>query len=139
MSLKIEKWYPYGVSLAAPIAYWGLNLQFPATEEILSAGITFGAIFMGFVATNKTLILTLDSRVMRAIRKGQYFDILLSYLSQSLWSSMVFTLYSFSLFFCRPVACWLAMLWLYLAAVMVLTFYRVTRCLLSVVSERKKT
>lgn len=138
-SRTAEKWYPFVAAMLAGVGFYFSPIAFPTGEGILSAGLTIGAIFTAFIATNKSLILTLDTRIMRKLRASEWFPILISYLRSALWSSFVFSILCLVLYFVKLSDHKLiAAFWVFNCAYMVLSFFRVTSVLLTLVDDRKK-
>ena len=111
-------------------------LKFPTTENLLAAGVSLGAIFTGFLATNMSLVLTVDSRLMRRIRETSYFSLMLSYLREALWFSLAFSAASVAGFFIPVRICVFGFVWVFLAASSLLTFYRVNTIMLLLISKK---
>lgn len=138
MKISFERAYPYILALVPDVVLTNANTPFPSGEGILSAGITVGAIFTGFLATNKAIILTLNSPVMIAIRKSDYFLQLISYLREALWISLLFSILSVIGFFVKTGNGIFALLWIFLGSATVLTFFRVTQILFKICECRTK-
>lgn len=136
VSRKIERCYPYVLSLAAPVAVKCGWLSFSGSENLLAAGVSLGAILTGFLATNMSLVLTVNTRLMLEIRKSSYFELLLSYLREALWISLLFSAASVAGFFIPARASAFSYTWIYLAASSLLTFYRVNSIMLLLISKK---
>lgn len=137
MRLLFEKLYPYLFgSVLSGDAYW-FSLPFPHGENILSASITIGSIFTGFLATSKSIILTFSSPLMVKIRKTSYFRLLLSYIGQGIWSALAFCILSLFGYFLdttsypRPFV----VIWFFCATVTFLAFFRITHLLLKMIEK----
>lgn len=136
-TLNQERWYPLIVALMLAVAFYLSPICFPKGEGILSAGLTMGAIFTAFIATNKSVILTLDTRIMKKMRDGPYYDTLISYLRSALWSSFFFSVFCLALYFFElSKNRFLSAVWIGCVSHMILTFHRVTRVLLCVIDDK---
>ena len=139
-SLKSEAWYPAVIASVTALTFYFSECVFPKGESVLSAGLTMGAIFTAFIATNKSVILTLDTRIMKRLRESKYFSHLMGYLKSALWSSFCFSILCLSLFFIEVTDFrWMCSVWIFNAVHMILTFFRVTTVLLAMIEDKAKT
>lgn len=61
---------------------WKFNAARP---QFLLATVTFGAIMAGFIATNFSLIVMLQSDLMERMRRTLYYNLLIDYLHRALY------------------------------------------------------
>lgn len=141
MGLIRERLAPYVLAILVAICFRLLGIGFPKSENLLAAGVSLGAILTGFLATNMTLFASVESRLMRRIRNGQYFDTLMKYLRESIWLSMAFSASSVLGFFIvspKLQKCF-AYAWLFVAVASIATFCRVTEILLLILAKKDGT
>lgn len=94
-SRSFERVYPYAWGLVATGVVFFLNAcgyKVSYSENMLSAVISLGGIFAGFLATIKTLLLTIASDVKRTLHDSGYMDPLLSYLKEGIAGSLLLCL-----------------------------------------------
>lgn len=117
MSLSLERRYPF--YLGAIVFFVCLNFGFSISEnlkEILSATLTIAAIFTGFLATAKSILLSLSRQTMKEMSDSGYKKILINYIAAGIWLNLILAFYSLAGFFFHgqslPVlycAAWLAL------------------------------
>ena len=93
--IHAERIYPYAGGIAAGLVVLALSrcgYTLSYSEEMLSALVSLGGIFAGFLATVKTLLLTMDRVVMRRLRESGYISDLLLYLKEGIYSSLILCL-----------------------------------------------
>lgn len=135
MPRYLERSYPYVSALIVAVTFWCCTVSFPAGQDILSASITMGAVFTGFLATLKSIVISLQSRKIEELRKTKFFSLLLSYLQEAIWSSLLFCLCCLCGFFYDPVhpPVFFGVVWSCLAFATLLTFQRVSAILIKVI------
>lgn len=101
MSLFFERNYPLIAAIAVAGACFYFNARFPIDgKEFLSAAISVGAIFAGFLATAKAILMALPSdSVMGKLRNSGYIEELIRYLLEALYGSLLFCAVSLMGFF----------------------------------------
>lgn len=132
MSLSVEKYSPYVVGLLLAICWWYLDLSFPKKDSVLSSTLSVSGIFVGFLATSKAILITLGGDLMRHIRNSGYIDDLISYVSQAIWTSLIFCIVNVVGFFVTDREDWYSTLWILSGTISALTFIRVTKIMLKV-------
>ena len=92
MKLRLERTYPILIGLAGGSAFFALAPKFPvaadAAPSLFSAIISIAAIAVGFLATAKSILLSIDSRpIIAKLRAAGYYDTLIDYLmGAAFWS-----------------------------------------------------
>ncbi|MDX1486581.1 MAG: hypothetical protein R3268_00165 [Acidiferrobacterales bacterium] len=133
--------YPYIGGLFAAGLWIYFDLHLPRREgyvsEVLSSGLTLGAILTGFLATSKTILIGLrDSSIMRELRDSSYMSDLVSYLAQAIWLCFTFSILSITGFFLlRPSDYWFDAIWIGAGVAGILAFVRVTRIIFLILSH----
>jgi len=135
MPRYLERSYPYLIPLIAAAVFWRAHFSYPTGQDILSASITMGAIFTGFLATLKSIVISLQSPRIENLRKTKFFGLLLSYLQEAIWLSLLFCACCLSGFFYDPLhpPSWFGVLWVFLACATLLTFHRVSSILIALI------
>lgn len=90
--LTFERIYPYFLSVLAAgavavVDFYGYKVSY--SDNMLSALISLGGIFAGFLATVKTLLLTISSDVKASLTESGYLKPLLAYLREGIYGSLV--------------------------------------------------
>lgn len=135
MNRKLEQSYPYLVALAVSgAAHYG-TVKFPKGENILSASITMGAIFTGFLATAKSILISLQGKGFEQLKKTPFFGVLVDYLKEAIWLSMVYCMISLVGFFLDTNAypAWFTSLWFFFTVSSILAFSRIIGVLLQII------
>lgn len=160
-SLKIEQNYPKILGLIASvlgIVFLSYGFLPCVSSSLLSAGITVGAIFAGFDAVHKTLIMSLDSPSLKKIRRTAYYNDLLNYTKSNLISSLSFIIISFiallmletpicnelnsdtvqnkkNLYFLPHIV---TIIWIYLGVYMCASFFRINSIFTIIIRTHRK-
>ena len=135
MSRKFEQIYPYVFALLFSVGFRYFHCSFPKGRDILSASITMGAIFTGFLATLKAIVVSLQGSKIEALRKTNFFGLLLNYLQQAVWMSLLYCGFALGGFFYEPEKppAWFGVVWIFLSAATLLTFQRVSFSLVAII------
>lgn len=134
-NLGVERWLPYGVASAVMGIVWATEASIPAEsrKDILTAAISIAAIFTGFLATAKAILMSLPhDGVMGRIRKSGYIGPLATYLAEGIFSGVIYCCVALAGYFPLPdvVARWFPVLWFGLGVFVLASFYRVTNVML---------
>jgi len=112
-------------------AYWRFRLS-PPPRDLLTVVVSVCAIAVGFVATAKSILLTIQERtVIRFFRDSNRYATLVNYFMAAVyWSFLCAGLSAFGLLFDLPKLNWWvgrvgATLWVLLVAGSTLTYFRV--------------
>lgn len=88
--VRVDRFYPFGLALAAGLLSWVWEWAIGEDQALLlSASITFGAIVSGFVGTSLSILTSLSTRVMDRIRGTSYIYDLRSDMGWALFAGMV--------------------------------------------------
>jgi hypothetical protein len=139
MNRNIERSYPYAAAVAAAAGYYYGGFSFPKGQDVLSASITIGAIFTGFLATSKSLAISIDTPAMNELRKTRFFDLMVQYLREAIYASLLLGAFGIAGFFHDPQSPprWYGVVWILLIISTFLTFARVTNAFLVIIQFRK--
>lgn len=129
-----ERLYPYVVPLLLAVATVRFGVGFPRSNEVLSASITMGSIFIGFLATAKSILLGLQTAGFQQIRKTKFFPLLISYLKEAIYCSLIYCCLCLAAYFFDHDFAWAVATWTYFTGATVLTFVRVVRVFMVLVS-----
>ena len=91
-ALQGERAYPYlgGViagGVVVLLSKYGYKVSY--SENMLASLVSLGGIFAGFLATVKTLLLTMDQRVFKRLAESDYINDLLRYLKDGIYGSLL--------------------------------------------------
>lgn len=136
MHAHLERSYPYAASallgIGAGVACFYEVLKFPASSEILGSTISFAAIFAGFLATAKSILIALNTPAVEKLKTTRFYTMLLSYLAQAIWLALVLCAFCLLGYFVPHREHWLfASFWALLTSCSLLTWFRVTRAFLA--------
>lgn len=95
MSLTFEKWYPWIYALAAALMVALSGAEFPSADSyrpgLLSAAISASAIFVGFIATAKSIIMAMPfGGIRKAMKKSGYISTLAAYMRDAMAANLLF-------------------------------------------------
>ena len=91
-ALQRERYYPYvwGAVVCAAVLWIdhkGYSISY--SENMLASLVSLGGIFAGFLATVKTLLLTMNGLVQKRLSESGYIDDLLRYLREGIYGSLL--------------------------------------------------
>lgn len=136
MNLFAEKWYPIAAAATVAAVWWHFSPSFPRDEkEFLSAAISIGSIFTGFIATAKAILAALPGdSVMRKLRSSGYIKNAVSYLTEGLYACLLLSVYSVAGFFLLKIEspsleAWYTSIWIFFAVYAFLSFHRIASIL----------
>lgn len=144
MSLTFERWYPAIYALAACAAAWLAGAILPVNDSyragLLSAAISASAIFVGFVATTKSILMTLPSGGIRQqLHDSNYIDDLAIYLNEAMASNLVFCALNIIGFFpiTQQYMSFFFPMWIGLCVFCMASFWRVGRVMTAILRLSK--
>ncbi len=106
-----ERWHPLLGATIVGVVFWYFELEMPAKPNyVLAATVTFGAIVSGFVATSLSILIALNSPVMKQIRRTKFISMLQRYLGWALTSGIVLSCTSLFGMWASDAA-WYAFVW----------------------------
>lgn len=143
MTLKFEKIYPY---LFGAIAMSSYNLFFSQyqlphnTKDLFAAIVTIASIAVGFLATMKSILLTLgNSSIVRKLKQTEHYTLLKKYLMAAInlgflcaIASAVFLLFDFSNK--NSFNSWLISVWVFIAVTFLVANYRIIKILYKILN-----
>lgn len=94
MKLFFEKIYPYLFGLIAAAFWFQTEAVFPTGESLLSATLTVSGIFVGFLATSKSILISMSSPIIDELKRSGYIEELVSYIGQAIWANLFFCSFS---------------------------------------------
>jgi hypothetical protein len=127
-----EKASPYTLGLIAAALFWRTDTRFPREEGLLASAITLGAIFAGFLATTKAIIMSLTHEVRQRLEKSNYMNDLAFFLGQAIYLAVIFCLVSLAGYFVADRGRVFGSAWIGCGVAMILSFRRITRLILLV-------
>lgn len=146
MSLSFERWYPLLFAVAAAVAAFLMDTSLPDGNDgyragLLSAAISASAIFVGFVATSKSILMALPKEpggIRQQIHDSNFIHDLANYLNQAMASSLAFCALNIAGFFPTVQAhmSWYSPIWIGLGVFCVFSFWRVGRVMTVILRVR---
>lgn len=134
-SLVREQCYPFALAAVSAVMCWWIGVDFADVPlHLLSATVTFGAIASGFVGTSLAILTSLDTPIMRKIRRTSYVRVLRRYLGWALASGIVLSCASILGMFLHASS-WFAMAWWGAFTFCIACLYRLARTMLFVFSD----
>ena len=130
-----ERIYPYAVAVGLAIGFWCAHLSFPKGQDILSASITLGAVFTGFLATLNSMVIGLQGPRIKRFKSTKFFLLLLQYLKEAIWLSLIFCALCLGGFFydAENPPRWFGAIWVLFGVATLLTFQRVSHVLVQLI------
>jgi len=132
MKLLFEKVYPYLIALLAANLWRLSDIVFPDDNSLLSSTLSVSGIFVGFLATSKAILLSMDSPVIIRLKDSGYIQELVSYLGQAIWLNLAFCVFNIIGFFNNTSALWFSFGWILLSVASLLAFIRITHVMLQI-------
>lgn len=136
MNIIIEKWYPLITGFIAGFSYYLLNdhcIYWGSIKELLGAVINICAIAVGFLATTKSIMLSLgQNRIIRHLKNVDVYHILIRYIMSAINLSFITALLSAGFLFIdfnqnQELAPDLISIWVVFVIWTVMACYRITR------------
>lgn len=138
MNLTVERLYPIVLGIVASIAAWAVDGVLPIAEGyragLLSASISASAIFVGFIATSKSILMALPKDgIRKRIHDSGYIAELVSYLNQAMTSNLGFCVLNIAGFFPTVQATsWFLPVWCGLGTFSITAFWRIGQVMMAV-------
>lgn len=132
MKLLFERAYPYLFGLMAGWFWWRYGNGFPKGDSLLSATLTVSGIFVGFLATSKSILISMSSPVIDELKRSGYIIDLVSYIGQAIWVNLFYCSLCVIGYFVDSQAAWFAASWIATSVCALATFVRVTHIMLKV-------
>lgn len=145
-SVYWERLYPLLISilLLLLVIIFDLNPTYNDIQPVVNAGISIGAILLGFLGTAKALLLSLNSKKFLWLKSNKTaWKMLLKYLRSSFLFNIYFCIFSLMFIFISSKKLnfygydlneWLTFFWLFLFLMSFLTFYRFINILFNLLS-----
>lgn len=132
MKLCFEKLYPYLFGLIAVTFWFQTEIRFPAGESLLSATLTVSGIFVGFLATSKSILISMSSPIIDQLKGSGYIEELVSYIGQAIWVNLLFCCINVAGYFADTSSDWYSSIWIGVSVCALTAFIRVTHIMLKV-------
>ncbi len=144
MNATAEKLYPAGLGIVVGAAVGFAAFKsgdvkfFPSDADILGSSISLAAIFAGFLATAKSMLISIDTPTMQELKKTRFYSLLLDYLASAIWAALILCVFCLAGYFVkdREKLWWFAGLWSALAVFSLATWFRVTQIFLQLMKLR---
>jgi len=131
MNLSAERLYPAILGIIAIVAVWvvdgALHIGESYRAGLLSASISASAIFVGFIATSKSILMALfKDGIRKRIHESGYIEELVNYLNQAMTANLAFCVLNIVVFFPATQAVhWFLPVWCGLGVFSVSAFWRI--------------
>ena len=132
MNLQFEKLYPYLFGIVATLLWLIANPMFPKSDSILSSTLTVSGIFVGFLATSKAILMSMNSPIIAELKESGYIQELVSYIGQAIWVNLLFCIWNVVGYFADPSGVFFSSLWIGIAICSITAFFRVTNMMLKI-------
>ncbi|MDO6594680.1 hypothetical protein [Neptuniibacter sp. 1_MG-2023] len=132
MKLLFEKTYPYLFGIIACVLWWQSKSQFPTSDAIISSTLSVSGIFVGFLATSKAILISMNSPLINDLKDSGYINELVSYIGQAIWLNLAFCTLDVIGYFSQQSASWYSILWVGLSVASLSAFIRVTHIMLQI-------
>lgn len=116
----------------AAYLWWKLELNFPAKDSVLSSTLSVSGIFVGFLATSKSILMTMSSPIIERLRSSGYMNVLATYIAQAIWLNLLFCTINVVGFFANQGTVWFPTAWVTFAVGALTSFIRVTHVMLQI-------
>jgi hypothetical protein len=98
MNKHIERWYPLAAGLAVAAVYYFFYRSWTITDAVLNlllAIVSIAAIAVGFLATAKSILISIDDKlIIQRLKRVGYYKILIGYLLSAVWWSLGLSVFS---------------------------------------------
>lgn len=132
MKLLFEKLYPYIIATIATYLWYELGISLPSSDSILSSTLTVSGIFVGFLATSKAILLSMDSSIIQDLKNSGYINDLVSYIGQAIWLNLAFCVLTVVGYFIDQTCISYSLSWIALVTCSLVSFIRVTDIMLKI-------
>jgi len=130
--LFFEIIYPYLFGLIAGYIWWKAGAKFPSGDAILSSTLSVSGIFVGFLATSKAILISMNSPLVNELKRSGYINELVSYIGQAIWLNLAFCTLNVIGYFSIRDAYWFSLTWVALSTASLMAFIRVTHIMLKI-------
>jgi len=132
MKLIFERLYPYIIALISAFLWNQHHIVFPKGDSIISSTLTVSGIFVGFLATSKSILISMNSSIISEIKKSGYMNDLVSYIGHAIWSNLAFCSFNVIAYFIDTSSKLFGSLWVFIGVSSLFCFIRVTHIMLKV-------
>lgn len=133
-ALYFEQFVPICLGAVAAVAFVAIRgdkVPAETPKELLGAGVSIGAIAVGFLANSKAILFSIDrKRIIEQLRDTNYYNYLVTYLMSAInWSLALAILSAVGLTIDLRIPqrwhAWGVAAWLWIAVTSISTYYRV--------------
>ncbi len=132
LKLVFENTYPYLFGLLAGFIWWESGINFPSSDAIISSTLSVAGIFVGFLATSKAILISMNSPLINELKSSGYINELVSYIGQAIWLNLAFCTLDVVGYFADQTAVWYGVTWVTLSVASLMAFIRVTHIMLKI-------
>lgn len=132
MKLLFERFFPYLFGIIAGILWVQTKSTFPESDAILSSTLSVSSIFVGFLATSKAILISMNSQIITDLRNSGYIKELVNYIGHAIWLNLIFCTVNVVGYFVNQASQWFGICWIILAVMSLMAFVRVTHIMLQI-------
>ncbi|MES9874196.1 MAG: hypothetical protein ABW146_13850 [Candidatus Sedimenticola sp. 6PFRAG7] len=132
MKLLFEITYPYLFGVIAAVLWMEAGIIFPSSDSIISSTLSVSGIFVGFLATSKAILISMNSPLINDLKSSGYINELVSYIGQAIWLNLFFCTINVVGYFSDRSTTWYSALWVAAAIAALMAFVRVTHIMLKI-------
>lgn len=132
MKLLFEKLYPYIIAAIVTVLWYRLGIHLPSSDSLLSSTLTVSGIFVGFLATSKAILLSMNSAIIQDLKDSGYINDLVSYIGQAIWLNLTFCVVTVFGYFINQTSSIYSLIWIALVTCSLVAFVRVTDIMLKI-------
>lgn len=125
-SFFMERFGPWVLAIPLGLLSWfsGFNISPDKSASLVGGSLTVSALFVGFLATSKSIIMSYKgSRIFAQLKKTGHLSRMVSYLRFAIYSSLAWLGLGFAMYFVqsRMISC----AWSFLAVLSLVSFIRI--------------
>lgn len=132
MKLFFERTYPYLFGILAAIIWIENGCSFPKADSILSSTLSVSGILVGFLATSKAILMSMNSPLISELKKSGYIHELVEYIGHSIWLNLLFCTTNVVGYFINQESIYFSTIWIALSVSSIMSFVRVTHIMLNI-------
>lgn len=132
MKLLFEKIYPFLFGIIAAVIWLEMGGVFPKADPILSSTLTVSGILVGFLATSKAILMSMNSSIILELKKSGYIHELVNYIGQAIWLNLIFCTINVIGYFITQTTETYSTIWIGMAVSAMMSFVRVTHIMLNI-------
>ena len=130
--LLFERLCPVIYAVIALAMWVRLEGKFPESDSLISATLSVAGVFVGFLATAKAILISMNSPIIAEIKESGYINDLVSYIGQAIWFNLSFCVVNVAGYFDLYKLEFYGYFWIFFAMASLISFIRVTDIMLKI-------